>query len=166
MVSHLFLVRLSLLVHCGPRAFKDKSFIGPWLQSTGLNIVAGCTSSVSITRCILYNVVSEMDLNYPPIQTTTWVDDCPQLHVGPEAFLASRAPVAATAFAKKCMMLALRFLTQLLSFLLPCNWPLTFKISCARQAFSSSRPLLGEMWVATWLAALDAESLCKNTALP
>ena len=94
-VEHGFppvLLRLSLLVHCGPRAFKDKSFIGPWLQSTDLSTVAGCTSSVSITRCILYNVASEMHLTYRPIQINTWVDDCPQLHVGTEAFLASHAP--------------------------------------------------------------------------
>ena len=44
-VEHQFppmLLRLALLVHVGPRAFKEKNFIGPWLQSTGLSIVAGC----------------------------------------------------------------------------------------------------------------------------
>ena len=101
-VEHAFpsvLLRLSLLVHCGPRAFKEKNFIGPWLQSTGLSIVAGCVSSVSITRCILYNVVSSMHINYRPIQINTFVDDCPQIHTGTEEFLSSHVPVAARAFA-------------------------------------------------------------------
>ena len=86
-VEHLFppmLLRLALLVHVGPRAFKEKKFIGPWLQSTGLSIVAGCVSFVSITRCILYNVVSSMHINYRPIQINTFVDDCPQIHTGTE----------------------------------------------------------------------------------
>ena len=103
-VEHLFppvLLRLSLLAHVGPRAFKEKSFIGPWLQSTGLSIVAGCVSSVSITRCILYNVVSSMHLDYRPIQINTFVDDCPQIHTGTEEFLASHVPVAARAFASE-----------------------------------------------------------------
>ena len=101
-VEHLFppvLLRLSLLAHVGPRAFKEKSFIGPWLQSAGLSIVAGCVSSVSITRCILYNVVSSMHLNYRPIQINTFVDDCPQIHTGTEEFLAYHVHVAARAFA-------------------------------------------------------------------
>ncbi len=95
------LLRLSLLAHVGPRAFKEKSFIGPWLQSTGLSIVAGCVSSVSITRCILYNVVSSMHINYRPIQINTFVGDCPQIHTGTEEFLASHVPVAARAFASE-----------------------------------------------------------------
>ena len=54
------ILRLALLVHCGPRAFKEKSFVGPWVQTTGLSIIAGCASSVSITRCILYNILDYM----------------------------------------------------------------------------------------------------------
>ena len=101
-VEHQFppmLLRLALLVHVGPRAFKEKNFIGPWLQSTGLSIVAGCVSSVSITRCILYNVVSSMHINYRPIQINTFVDDCPQIHTGTNKNMSSHVPVAASAFA-------------------------------------------------------------------
>ena len=97
----LVLLRLSLLAHVGPRAFKEQSFIGPWLQSTGLSIIAGCVSSASITRCVLYNVVSAMHLNYRPIQLNTFVDDCPQMQTGTEAFLASHVPVAAGTFASE-----------------------------------------------------------------
>ena len=54
------ILRLALLVHCGPRAFKEKTFVGPWVQTTGLSIIAGCASSVSITRCVLYNILDDM----------------------------------------------------------------------------------------------------------
>ena len=76
------LLRLALLVHCGPRAFKEKSFVGPWIQTTGLSIMSGCGSSVSTTRCILYNIMDDMHRNYRPIQINTCADDCPQIHVG------------------------------------------------------------------------------------
>ena len=44
------ILRLALLCHCGPRAYKERAFVGPWLLVTGLSIIAGCGSLVSITR--------------------------------------------------------------------------------------------------------------------
>ena len=93
------LLRLSLFGHCGPRAFKERQFIGPWLQVTDLSIVAGCVSSVSHTRNLLYNILEDMHRAYQPVQITTWVDDCPQVHVGDLAILENHAPEAAIHFA-------------------------------------------------------------------
>ena len=89
------------MVHCGPNAFKETSFVGPWVQTTGLSIIGGCASSVSITRCIFYNILDDMHRNYRPVQINTWVDDCPQLHVGDIEFLKTRVPETAIAYAQK-----------------------------------------------------------------
>ena len=99
------ILRLALLVHCGPRAFKEKSFVGPWVQTTGLSIIAGCASSVSITRCILYNILGDMRRNYRPAQINTWFDDCPQLHVGDKDFLKNHCPRNCDAFCSKTFKL-------------------------------------------------------------
>ena len=64
-------LHVALLCHCGPRAFKERSVVGSWLQNTGLSIIAGCASSVSINRCILYNIVDDMRRRYRPIQINT-----------------------------------------------------------------------------------------------
>ena len=93
------LLRLSLFGHCGPRAFKERQFVGPWMQVTDLSIVAGCVTSVSHTRNLLYNILEEMHRAYQPVQITTWVDDCPQVHVGDLSILENHAPEAAIHFA-------------------------------------------------------------------
>ena len=62
------LLRLAIFRHMGPRAFKERNFVGPWVQVTDLGIIAGCTSSVSITRCILYNILEDMHNTYRHIQ--------------------------------------------------------------------------------------------------
>ena len=63
------LLRLSLFGHCGPRAFKERQFIGSWIQVTDLSIVAGCITSVSHTRNILYNILDEMHRAYQPVKS-------------------------------------------------------------------------------------------------
>ena len=42
-----------------------------------------------------------MHLNYRPIQINTWVDDCPQLHVGTDDFLRTHVTATAKAFAEE-----------------------------------------------------------------
>ena len=44
-----------------------------------------------------------MRRRYRPIQINTWVDDCPQVHVGEKDFLLEHVPVAAAAFAGMLM---------------------------------------------------------------
>ena len=91
--------RLSVFGHCGPRAFKERQFIGSWIQVTDLSIIAGCLTSVSHTRNLLYNILEEMHKSYQPVEIKTWVDDCPQVHVGDTSILEDHAPKAAIHFA-------------------------------------------------------------------
>ena len=47
----------------------------------------------------MYNILEEMHRAYQPLQITTWVDDCPQVHVGDLSILENHAPEAAIHFA-------------------------------------------------------------------
>ena len=93
-----WILRLSVFGHCGPRAFKERQFIGSWIQVTDLSMIAGCLTSVSHTRSLLYNILDEMHRSYQPVEIKTWVDDCPQVHVGDTDILENHAPKAAIKF--------------------------------------------------------------------
>ena len=54
---------------------------------------------MSHTRHLLYNILDEMHKSYQPVEIKTWVDDCPQVHVGDTAILENHAPKAAIHFA-------------------------------------------------------------------
>ena len=45
---------LAVKVHMGPRTFKEGKYISSWLESSGRSILAGCITSVSLTRALLY----------------------------------------------------------------------------------------------------------------
>ena len=95
-----WLLGLAVKVHMGPRAFKEGKFISPWVESSGLSILAGCVTSVSLTRALLYDVLDDMHRSCSPITLRTWVDDCFQLHTGPKAFVLEHALSAAQKFAQ------------------------------------------------------------------
>ena len=95
-----WLLGLAVKVHMGPRAFKEGKYISPWMESSGLSILAGCVTSVSLTRALLYDVLDDMHRSCSPITLRTWVDDCFQLHTGPKAFVLEHAFGAAQRFAQ------------------------------------------------------------------
>ncbi len=84
----------------GPRAFKEGKYISPWVEYSGLSILAGCVTSVSLTRALLYDILDDMHRSCSPITLRTWVDDCFQPHTGPKAFVLEHAFGAAQRFAK------------------------------------------------------------------
>ena len=90
---------LAVKVHMGPRAFKEGNYISPWFESSGCSILAGCVTSVSLTRALLYDVLDDMHRSFSPITMRTWVDDCFQLHTGPRDFILEHAFGAAQHFA-------------------------------------------------------------------
>ena len=91
---------LAVKVHMGPRAFKEGKYISSWFESSGCSILAGCVTSVSLTRALLYDVLDDMHRSCSPITLRTWVDDCFQLHTGPKDFVINHAFVAAQRFAQ------------------------------------------------------------------
>ena len=95
-----WLLRLAVKVHMGPRAFKEGKFISTWVESSGLSILAGCITSVSLTRALLYDILDDMHRSCSPVTLRTWVDDCFQLHTGPKAFVLEHAFSAAQKFAQ------------------------------------------------------------------
>ena len=90
---------LAVKVHMGPRAFKEGKYISPWMESSGCSILAGCVTSVSLTRALLYDVLDDMHRSCSRITLRTWVDDCFQLHTGPRDFVLEHAYAAALRFA-------------------------------------------------------------------
>ena len=99
---------LAVKVHLGPRAFKEGKYVSSWMESSGRSILAGCVTSVSLTRALLYEVLDDMHRSCSPITLRTWVDDCFQLHTGPRAFVAEHALVSARRFAHLIANLGLR----------------------------------------------------------
>ena len=93
-----WMLGLAVKVHMGPRAFKEGKYISPWLESSGCSILAGCVTSVSLTRALLYDVLDDMHRTCSPITMRTWVDDCFQLHTGPRDFVLDHAFAAAQHF--------------------------------------------------------------------
>jgi hypothetical protein len=93
---------LAIKVHMGPRAFKEGKFISPWSESSDTSILAGCNTSVSLTRALLYDLLDDMHRNYMPVTMRTWVDDCFQLHTGPRTYVFEHAFEAALHFAELC----------------------------------------------------------------
>ena len=95
-----WLLGLAVKVHMGPRAFKEGKYISPWVESSGLSILAGCMTSVSLTRALLYDMLDDLHWSYRPITLRTWVDDIFQLHTGPRSFILDHALKAALHFTK------------------------------------------------------------------
>ena len=95
-----WLLGLAVKVHMGPRAFKEGKFISSWVESSGRSILAGCMTSVSLTRALLYDILDNMHRSCSPITLRTWVVDCLQLHTGPKAFVLEHAFGAAQKFAQ------------------------------------------------------------------
>ena len=93
---------MAVKVHMGPRAFKEGKYISPWIESSGLSILAGCVTSVSLTRALLYDLLDSMHRNCRPVTIRTWVDDCFQLHTGPATFVVEHAFKAAMLFCPAC----------------------------------------------------------------
>ena len=56
---------LAVKVHMGPRAFKEGKYISSWMESSGCSILAGCITSVSLTRALLYDVLDDMHRSCP-----------------------------------------------------------------------------------------------------
>ena len=84
-------LNLTMKVHCAGRAFKEGPYMSHFIQPNGLSILAGCGTSISLTRATLYNVLAEMHASYRPCQLQTYVDDCPQTPSGPEETIAEDA---------------------------------------------------------------------------
>ena len=78
---------LSVNVHSSVRAFREGPFVSPWVQPTGLSILAGCGCSVDFTRALLYNLLDKLHKDYFPMQASTWVDDIAQTVLGPPELL-------------------------------------------------------------------------------
>ena len=95
-----WLLGMAIRTHMGPRAFKEGTFISSWHVPSGLSILAGCLTSVSLTRALLYDTLDSMRRQYRPVQIKSWVDDLFQLHTGPKEFIVPHAHAAASAFAQ------------------------------------------------------------------
>ena len=78
-------------VHAGARAFKEGPYISDFVQPAGVSILAGCGRSVSFTRAALYDVLESMHRDYRPCHIQTFVDDIPQMHMGPEDVIIDQA---------------------------------------------------------------------------
>ena len=95
-----WLLSLAMKVHMGPRSFKEGRFISPWVEPSGLSILAGCMTSVSLTRTLLYDMLDEVLRSCRPVTLRTWVDDMFQLHTGPKEFVVQHALTTALRFAE------------------------------------------------------------------
>ena len=80
-------LNLSLQVHAGARAFKEGPYISEFVQPSGKSILAGCGRSIQFTRCILYDILSDMHQKFRPVQIQTFVDDIAQTHTGPQEII-------------------------------------------------------------------------------
>jgi hypothetical protein len=94
-------LRLAMKVHTAARAFKEGPYISQFIQPTGVSILAGCGGSVSFARAALYEVLEGMHRDYMPCNIQSFVDDLPQVHMGPEEIILEQAIELATALASR-----------------------------------------------------------------
>ena len=95
-----WILGMAIRTHMGPRAFKEGKFISSWFLPSGLSILAGCLTSVSLTGALLYDTLDHMHRQFRPIQIKSWVDDLFQLHAGPKEFIVPHAHAAAIALVR------------------------------------------------------------------
>ena len=78
-------LNIALAVHTASRAFREGPYISDWITPGGFSIIAGCGTSVDLTRPLLYNLTDKLHRDFfPAVQFQTWVDDIPQTAVGRE----------------------------------------------------------------------------------
>ena len=101
------ILNMSLAVHTASRAFRPD--ISSWMLPGGFSIIAGCGTSVDLTRPLLYNVMDKLHKDiFPAVQFKTWVDDVPQTAVGREDEIFEMSANASEAFVEGMSKLGLR----------------------------------------------------------
>ena len=99
---------MSLAVHTASRAFREGPYISSWVLPGGFSIIAGCGTSVDLTRPLLYNVMDKLHRDFfPAVQFKTWVDDVPQTAVGREDEIFEMSANASLAFVEGMSKLGL-----------------------------------------------------------
>ena len=60
------ILNMSLAVHTASRAFREGPYISSWVMPGGFSIIAGCGTSVDLTRPLLYNVMDKLHRDFFP----------------------------------------------------------------------------------------------------
>ena len=102
------ILNMSLAVHTASRAFREGPYISDWIMPGGFSIIAGCGTSVDLTRPLLYNIMDKLHRDFfPAVQFKTWVDDVPQTAVGREDEIFEMSANASVAFVRGMAQLGL-----------------------------------------------------------
>ena len=79
------IINMTLAVHTACRAFGKGPHLSSWVLPGDFSIIAGCGTSVDLTRPLLYNIMDKLHRDFfPAVQFKTRVDDVPQTAVGRE----------------------------------------------------------------------------------
>ena len=60
------ILNMTLAVHTACRAFREGPYMSSWVLPGGFSIIAGCGTSVDLTRPLLYNVMDKLHRDFFP----------------------------------------------------------------------------------------------------
>ena len=103
------ILNMSLAVHTACRAFREGPYMSSWVLPGGFSIIAGCGTSVDLTRPLLYNGMDKIHRDlFLAVQFKTWVDDVPQTAVGKQDEIFEISAKASEVFVEGMTKLGLR----------------------------------------------------------
>jgi hypothetical protein len=103
---------LAMQVHQGYRRFKEGNAVGPIMRPVGKSILAGCKTSVGLTRTLLYQTLERLHRDYKPVTLSTWVDDIAHTVHGPAQIIGAKLVDSAISLAESLTALGCTISTK------------------------------------------------------